>query len=330
MSDGVKSCVSDSVKGQDFVLRSLDSMLSSGRFPHALLFSGLPGSGRFRTAQNLMMRLNCEKDFPPCGACRSCTKVLRENHPDFIHIAPANGIIRIDEVRELLRLLARKPNEARMRVVFLEDAESMNREAANALLKMLEEPPPSTSFILSSKAPQLLLETIRSRCQELRFRPQEEEDIFQKLVQTISDEKSARAGARLSAGDMNKAERFAESSAKRKLLAGLFAENPAAKPALFLMASEFLARDKAFTESVLDMLTGIFRDILLASMAPGALDRYGLVCDCTEEIRKAAKTFTPEAVLKALDRIQEARQGLMQNILPRLSLEAFFLGLTRA
>ncbi|MDL2285833.1 DNA polymerase III subunit delta' [Desulfococcaceae bacterium OttesenSCG-928-F15] len=328
MTGGVRSCGFDSLRGQDFVFRSLDSMLSSGRFPHALLFSGLPGSGRFRTAQNLMMRLNCDGASSPCGECRSCTKVLRDNHPDFIQIRPLNGIIRIEEVRDLLRLLIRKPNEARMRLVFLEDAESMNREAANALLKMLEEPPPSTSFILSSKTPQLLLETIRSRCQELRFRPQAEEDIARKLSGS-GDESAARASARLSAGDLDKAERFIATSTKRKLLAGLLAEDPGTKPALFLMAAEFVAQDKRLTETVLDILSGIFRDMLLFSMEPEAFDLYGLNGDCKEEIRKAAERTPLESAIKALERIQETRQALLQNILPRLSLEALFFGLIK-
>lgn len=329
MSDDVRVCSFDSVAGQDFVLRSLDSMLSSDRFPHALLFSGLPGSGRFHTAQNLMMRLNCEGIPSPCGACRSCSKVLSGNHPDFLHIIPVNGLIRIDEIRDLLRLLIRKPNEACMRVIFLEDAESMNREAANALLKMLEEPPPSTSFILSSKAPQLLLETIRSRCQELRFRPQEEEKIFKELKAKVSGEKNARASACLSAGDLEKAERFSLNETKRRVLARILCEDPGKKPALFLMASELLAKDRKGAETSLDILSGIFRDILLCLMAHDAFDHFAVTSDQKNEVLEAAKNFTPETAIQALERIQETRQAFSQNILPRLSLEALFFGLTK-
>lgn len=327
MSDDVRISHCDPIKGQDFVLRSLDAMLFSGRFPHAMLFSGLPGSGRFHTARHLMMRLNCEEADTPCGACRSCLKILRGNHPDFIRIAPLNGMIRIENIRELLGLLVRKPNEARMRLVLLEDAENMNREAANALLKILEEPPPSSFFILLSKAPQLLLETIRSRCQELRFRPPSEEEIIRKLAGIPGDENSAKASTRLSAGDLDQAECFAKNHAKRKMLAQFLAENSATKPAHVLMASEALAKDKKQAEISLDMLAGMFRDLLLVCMAPELLKSHGFSCDCTEEIRKAAKKFTPETVLKTLEKIHATRQALLQNALPRLSMEALFFTL---
>lgn len=150
----------------------LRGSIHSGRVPHAFLFSGPEGLGKTRVAVEFFKALNC-LDTPgdPCDRCRSCMKADASNHPDLV-VQNADGPqIQIRDVREIISGISLKPFEARMRVIIIEPAELMNKASSNAILKTLEEPPPGTVLILVSHKPVMLLPTITSRCQIIRFTP---------------------------------------------------------------------------------------------------------------------------------------------------------------
>lgn len=163
-----------------------------GRLPHALLFAGPPGLGKRELADALAARLLCALPDPAghaCGRCSACTLRLAGNHPDLIMLVPAaesapepdgkdgddapakakSTQIVIEQVREVQKALAVTGHQSSTRVVVVDPAEAMNVFTANALLKLLEEPPPACAFILVSSAPRRLLPTIRSRCQQWTF-----------------------------------------------------------------------------------------------------------------------------------------------------------------
>ena len=168
------------VIGQDRALRILLKTLERGRIPSSYLFAGETGIGKRMTATNLAKALNClaarghdhqTPSFDCCDECDSCRKIESNTHPDFRLIVPENGQIRIEEIREIDEVLSLKAFEGRYKVIMVDDAETMNQYAANAFLKILEEPPADSLILLISSNPERLPDTIRSRCSRINFMP---------------------------------------------------------------------------------------------------------------------------------------------------------------
>lgn len=159
--------------GQDKAKRLLGRALSSDRLPHGLLFKGPDGVGKCLFGRGLAAAINCKDQGSTgaCGVCSSCRKLYSGNHPDFSVIRPDNGAIKIDQVRQLVKEISYPPYESPMRVVVLEDVHTMRREAANSLLKTLEEPPGGNLLILTADSAREILPTLTSRCQVIPFVP---------------------------------------------------------------------------------------------------------------------------------------------------------------
>jgi len=153
--------------------RQLQVLLASARLPHALLLHGPDGIGKRQFAQALVRLLLCAKpgEAGNCGRCHACDLSRVGNHPDWYALGPDGkaGRIRIDPVRELCRALAGTAQLSGNKAAVVASAELFNTNAANALLKTLEEPPPNTYLILLSHRPRLLAATVRSRCQAVAF-----------------------------------------------------------------------------------------------------------------------------------------------------------------
>ena len=152
------------------------------RLPHALLIHGPPGWGEERVANALaldLMRLDPGRD-------------ARETaHPDLRWLQPEDGVIKVDSVRGIIEFLMQTPQSAGRKIAVIEGADRMNVNAANALLKSLEEPPPESFIALSTSAPERLLPTVRSRCQRLRVRPGSEDEVGRWFDATGVDRQAA-------------------------------------------------------------------------------------------------------------------------------------------
>jgi len=192
--------------GQENAINILQGCIAKKRIPHALLFVGDEGIGKRLTAINFAKALNCQKEvmksgsdevmelplitpshsdsftssLPPfitsldsCDQCPSCTKIDKGNHPDVFIIGPEGdgGQIKVSVIRELEESLSYKPFEGNYKIAIIDNADKMNQEASNAFLSTLEAPPPQSILILISSRPDMLLATIRSRCQRISFTP---------------------------------------------------------------------------------------------------------------------------------------------------------------
>jgi DNA polymerase-3 subunit delta' len=259
----------DSVVGHDRIKRLLARALTSGRLPPALLFSGPEGIGKKRLALVLGRALLCEREGKgPCDACGACRRGLRGMHPDLILLEPATAVIKVDQVRELVDQISGLPFEGRARTVIIDNAHLLTEEAANALLKSLEEPPPTSHAALITASPQALLPTIRSRCQELRMGPLPLSLLEDRLAEQLPREE-ARLRAALSGGSLGAALAF-ESDGYRSLreeLLGLLERLPNGGVTERLLAAERLA-DVEDHGLALTALRGLLRDV--AALRVGA------------------------------------------------------------
>ncbi|MGZ3641013.1 MAG: DNA polymerase III subunit delta' [Candidatus Limnocylindrales bacterium] len=193
-------------RGQPSALAAVGRAVQTERPPHALLLVGPAGVGKATLALDLAAGLLCLAGDPatrPCRDCAACRKVDHGNHPDVHRLAPhgAGGQIQVGDVRVLLAELALLPLEGRWRVALIERAHRLNQDAQNALLKLLEEPPPGVTIVLTAEAESRLLETVVSRCPRLRLGPVDSGVIAQLLEEArLADASRAAALARAAGG----------------------------------------------------------------------------------------------------------------------------------
>ena len=195
--------------GQNQARELVGRSLAGDRLPHAYLFRGPEGVGKQLFARGLAAAINCKVShgLSACGKCSSCIKFAAGSHPDFLSVAPEKGAIKIGTIRELIRKLSFAPYEAELRVVLIEDVHTMRQEAANSLLKTLEEPPDNNLLILTADSSGALLQTIISRCQVIPFYALTvpETTTILRTVAPEMDEKTAQLLARLAEGSPGKA-----------------------------------------------------------------------------------------------------------------------------
>jgi DNA polymerase III subunit delta' len=184
----------------------LSRSVARGTLPPSLIFSGPSGAGKRLTAVAVAQALNCLQliDNDACGACAACVRIARGVHPDVLMIEPGDsGTIKIDQIRDVVERAAYRPFEGKRRVVIIDDADALVPAAQNALLKTLEEPPPSSIFILLTTRPDMLLPTVRSRCIRLMFaasaREEVDADALSVAQRVLAHTASAADGKRLDA-----------------------------------------------------------------------------------------------------------------------------------
>src|SRR3990170_7463544 len=157
----------EQIKGHEETINLLRGVIDKGRPSHAYLFSGPRGVGKAKTAVTFAAALNCAS---ACGACPSCRAVFAHTHPDFHYIEPeGQQTIMRGQITELLKVVHLKKGPGAAKVVVIDEAQALGQEAANTLLKTLEEPPAGVVFILVASNIERVLSTIASRCQRIAF-----------------------------------------------------------------------------------------------------------------------------------------------------------------
>jgi len=176
------------IVGQQKAKRIIQGMLKKDRLPQALLFTGEPGVGKLLMAKTLIKVLNCQNnagggEIDCCDNCRPCQLIDNLNFADLLFIKPEGTQIKIETVRGVIDFLSMSPYEARIKSVIIDDADKLNISAANALLKTLEEPSEDSLIILITERPDMLPDTIRSRCVRIPFTPLSEEESSEVIKQ---------------------------------------------------------------------------------------------------------------------------------------------------
>ena len=203
--------------GQEPVVRALSNALQSGRLHHAYLFTGTRGIGKTTISRILAKSLNCTGPdgqggitATPCGVCSACTQIDADRFIDYIELDAASNRS-IDEIRDLIERAAYKPAVGRFKVFMIDEAHQLTKDAFNALLKTLEEPPDYLKFVLATTDPEKMLPTVLSRCLQFNLRPMAPEVVREHLAQVLTaeavsfDEPALRLLARAARGSMRDA-----------------------------------------------------------------------------------------------------------------------------
>ncbi len=179
----------DEIVGQESIVKTLKNAIDLDRFSHAYIFSGSRGLGKTTTARILTKCLNCEKGISsnPCGECESCLEIEKGSFPDMYEIDAASNR-GIDDIRALRENVTYAPIKGRYKVYIIDEAHMLTREAFNALLKTLEEPPPHNIFILATTELHKIPDTIKSRCQTFVFKPPSIKQIQSYLERILKQE----------------------------------------------------------------------------------------------------------------------------------------------
>jgi DNA polymerase-3 subunit delta' len=357
--------------GNAEVVQRMREMLARDRFPHGVILAGPAGSGKYTLATMVTQAMNCLErplsdglpDF--CGHCSNCvriggaqdlasrvaeaveardamketekkeTRLFVQTHPDVLVIPPdpPQMMIKVDQVRRVIEHIYFRPSEARERVFIFTDSAFM-KEAANSLLKVLEEPPDyATIFLLTENAGELL-PTIRSRSMILPLRRLSTEEIEEYLAKHRPEWKPVQRAlvARLSDGAVGKARSFdlaAYNVAREHALTILrTALRSSEHTDLFKMTETYRAgaegREK--TETLLRCTYSLLEDLLFIDSGSPQLVRN---TDIAPELQKLAAAATFEWLATAADRLADVERGMRRNLLRSLSLDAFEAALER-
>ena len=312
------------IKGQDSAVSFLRNSISGGRLAHSYIFAGPEGIGKRLAAMNFAKALNClsEDSDKPCDSCPSCKKIDSLNHPDIFYIKPEKpgGSIGIDAIRGAIKDSGLKPYEGRKKVYIIDEADTMKHEAANSILKTLEEPQPGCIFILIAQGLDRILPTIVSRSQVVRFFSLGVNDIKNILVKSCGiDDARAQVASYLSCGRPGKAVKYGEADFLQKreaIIKGLIDRT--------FFDSDFDALSKQEIKAYLDIMLSWYRDILIVK---AGASQQGLLAnvDKKESILSESRRSGFDYLDKMIKTIILTGSFLEQNANPKVAMGALGL-----
>jgi DNA polymerase III subunit delta' len=315
------------IPGQTRARRFLKQLMLSGHVPHALLFSGMAGIGKADAAREFAKLLNCRevKDADACDRCIPCRKIAGDFHPDFYWVRSEGAFIKLEQIRELRKRVRFRPFEGSWRVIVMENAHKLREEAANALLKILEEPPAQNLFILLTLEPQMLLPTIVSRCCHVRFQPLEDHLIEDQLLRahSISSDR-AKEIARLAEGSMERARWLAEEDRImhwQEVLANIRKLRSLSMMEFFELTARWSQKSEDL-EQDFECIKLWLRDVILSRLIHDY--RPAFLVDTRST---GMEEVSLEQLFRLYDQIEEAVQHLRRNANKQLTLEGVCLAI---
>jgi DNA polymerase-3 subunit gamma/tau len=341
----------DQVVGQEHVVRTLRNAVEQGRVHHAYLFVGSRGTGKTSLAKILARSLNCVHGptVTPCGECGPCRAIAAGTSLDVIEMDAASNRS-VDDVRDLRERVGYAPAEGRWKVYILDEAHMLTREAWNAFLKTLEEPPPSTVFVLCTTEAHKVMATIADRCQRFDFQRPSLEQIAT-VIRRVADAEGIKADdgaiaaiARGATGSFRDAlgtlDQLVAYGGKEVATEDVLAVLGIADAELILAAAGAIAAGD--TRAVLEAserlgasgrdVTQFGRDLLahlralvVVRVLDDVPDAIALAVADPERLRESAAEFTDLGLTRAIDAIAAALAAVREGDEPRMSLDLALL-----
>jgi len=338
------------VVGQEHIVKTLTNALKMGLISHAYLFYGPRGSGKTTLARLLAKAVNCQSpeidnDFEPCNQCQSCLEINHGKAVDLIEIDAASNR-GIDEIRALKEGIEIVPLRAKYKVYIIDESHQLTKEASNALLKILEEPPKHAIFILCTTEFQRMLPTIISRCQKFEFRPLKLREIVEKLQKIAIEEKidiekeALELVAKVARGAMRDAEslleeviNYKDGKITKKDVEDLLGILDFSKISNFvsLLAKKDKERCFEFLENLVseggdlirffEMFLEYLHLIFLAKILPKSLDEKGLTQEEKEKIILQSKEFKDRELKEIVEKFTYLESTLRFSQNPLLPIE---------
>jgi DNA polymerase-3 subunit delta' len=325
--------------GQSKALALLKHSLQSDELAHAYLIIGAPHIGKMTLALDLAKAVNCQEKEPPCGECQSCRRIADGKHTDITIISlnsdkgsgetKSRVEISIDDIRELQHSASLPPYEGKRKVFIIDGAEYLSTEAANCLLKTIEEPPPHIIILLLTTEETQLLPTVVSRCQRIELKPISSQEIERVLIESQGvDSDRAKLLARLSQGCLGWALRVSTDDGyleqRNQRLSEMFSILSAGWEERFSYAAK-LGNERKSAEETIKLWLVWWRDVMLTK------------CDCKhttniDHISKLEKWAQVLSLLEIRNFIDSLRQSLSQiavNANLRLIFEILMLNMPK-
>ncbi len=324
----------ENIIGHEKTIDILKRTLRRGWLPNAYLFAGPDGVGKRLTAFTFAKAANClhaerSGNQTPCDQCLSCKKADSRNHPDITYVEAEGEYIKIEQIRLIQEGIHYPPLEGKWRLYIIDEADRLYPNAANCLLKVLEEPPAKTTFILVTSKPHRLLPTILSRCQKISFGPIPEGILIRKMIEIGVSSIDARLFILLSEGRPGIALTMEKGDLKatRDQVFDILDRLPKGGAKEFLSISEELSSDKERTGNFLNWVLLFLRDILVLKTSENR--DLVLNSDRVDKIKLLAKELTVEKTLYLFALLQKIRQALQRNIRPQVALDVLLMEMTK-
>ena len=320
--------------GHEWAVEMLKKHVANGTTRHAYLFAGPPGLGRRTLALRFAQALNCPMPLEPgvpCGGCRDCKQIAAMQYADLtvVQAETEGGILKVDQIREVRRTLILKPYQARYRVALFLRFQEANDNAANALLKTLEEAPSYAVLVLTADSPEQLLPTIVSRCEVLRLRPLRVEEVQKQLETRGLETNTAKLIAHISGGRFGYALRLLDDESllgmREERLNDLQRLISASRVEKFTYA-EKLAKDKESMRQVILIWLSYGRDLMLKTARAGT----PLVnVDRDVEIEDLAQRLDLSSARRMVSGLEDVLEKMERNVNSRMLAEVLLLDLPK-
>lgn len=311
------------IKGQDRAITILQRAIANDHIAHSYLFHGPDGVGKRGTAIRFAMAINCaEYNGDACGLCTSCRKISSGIHPDITVLDQEGGEIKISAIRDVINGMIYKPLEAKKRVVIVNGAEKFNLSSSNAFLKTLEEPPADTVIILISASPDMLLQTILSRCQKVSFSQIPPHMIAGILMEKAGiEQEQAEFAASMANGSPGKAISLSSEDiqhTRSEIINGLFMTDRKGRGAVFDLSEKF-SKDEASFYNVLFWTLTCLRDTLILKVN-GNMDLI-INKDMGKTLLELKERMSVESLLDTMGQVKSAYKGQDRNMNRQLALD---------